>query len=185
MISRIVQGYKALRALQTLRSLGIDELADTYLNSGSSISSFSAEAKKRIREDLYSEIASILHTENGFMVLREKLAALAYSYASLQVLSLKENEKNSPPKDGPYISGKLHHRITELVDFNDDLKKIVQNAGIDSADEIISICNARYVMKLLHLNSVNILRTVSKDIAEDRDWFRPFVKSMLIYQEDQ
>lgn len=52
------------------------------------------------------------------------------------------------------------------------------------ARTLFPYCNTRCVVHLYYLNGFNIVRGEFDDIDRDKDWFRPFLESMLIWQED-
>jgi len=128
----------------------------------------------------------VMNSSKGRGALRERIATLGATYASLQVLALLPAEATESPFNCPEISSQLHGRIAELVDYCPELKEFVANKGWHSDAELIDFCNLRCVVTLPHLNSFNILRVFYHDIDDDeqRDWFRPFIKSMLIWEED-
>jgi len=116
--------------------------------------------------------------------LREYIATTAWSYATFQVLCLTEEEKRDAfYADCPYISGKLYQHIQEFTDHNGELKECKSQVGTISDEELIAFCNARCAVYLLHLNGMNCLRTEFNDRKDENDWLRPFVQSMLVWEE--
>jgi hypothetical protein len=174
--------FQQRRALRGLRSLKLYAIVDEHLNK-SCLSGFSEKKKKELRDGVGSEVSVVLTANDGFMVLRKKIVDAAFTFANLQVLALRENERGPPLRDGPYLSGELHHKILEAVPFNEELKEFAWKLEVTAGD-LIDFCNVRCAIGIMYLNCFNVLRVLFKDIDESKDWFRPFIRSMLIWAED-
>ena len=68
------------------------------------------------------------------------------------------------------------------IDELSELKS--QQPGV-SSDDLVSFCNSRCVLYLYYLNGFNYVRGEYDDFDDERDWLQPFLKSMLIWHEDQ
>ena len=86
--------------------------------------------------------------------------------------------------DCPYISGELYKHIQELSDHNEELKKLKWKTDGISDEELISVCNFKSALHIFYINGMNHVRCELKDMDTEKDWLHPFVKSMLIWEED-
>ena len=87
--------------------------------------------------------------------------------------------------DCPYISGELYKHIGEAAQYNDQLSELKWAVSDISNDDLISACRTKSVLYLYFVNGMNCVRSEFNDIDADRDWLRPFIKSELIWEEDQ
>jgi hypothetical protein len=87
-----------------------------------------------------------------------------------------------------YISGELSQYIWQCADFNDDIARIIWEHPQCTDDELLSFANVNCAVLLYYLNGWNLVRVATKidppAQSADKDWFRPFIRSMLIYSED-
>ena len=86
--------------------------------------------------------------------------------------------------DFPEISGKLYRRVRDAYLLNDEIRDSLSGETELSDDDLITFINSKCVVASLYLNSLNIVRAVYNDVQKKNDWFRPFVRSMLIWTED-
>lgn len=154
--------------------------------SNSMLSSFSQAAQEDIQLSLTKTIFETLGHENPALHLREMLVNATLSWAQFQILCLTEEEKlNQSYKDSPYISGSLHTHIRVLSKHVSELDQFIWANPETTDQEIITVCNARAVVNLYIMNGLNILRVEFADIVEGKDWFQPFCRSCLIWEEYQ
>jgi hypothetical protein len=184
MFARLISKYRVSRTLKAWDNMGIDSLIKEYLYGTTSISQFSRATKAQITETLHQRLANIITADNGFLALRQEIAAAGYHYASLQVLALKEHEKTGSIFDCLEISGELYKRIREAYLLYSDIREGLPDESKLSNDDIIGFINGKCILAALHLNSLNMVRAVYNDVREEDDWFRAFVRSMLIWTED-
>ena len=86
--------------------------------------------------------------------------------------------------DCPHISGELHLHIRALSDYNTELKELKwSNVGLKDED-LVSFCNSRSALLLFYMNGINMVRIEFKDRHSTKDWFKPFLRAMLIWDED-
>lgn len=150
-----------------------------------SLASFSDESKKWMVADFYQQVQNILQSDNQRQALRECLAKYVANYASYEVLSLNEKEK----KDGqfancPYISGELYKHLDKVIEHNSELGEIKWKQKNISDDDLIGYLNTRSMVMLYYMNGLNIFRLVLKDNDDIKDWFKPFVAAMMVWEED-
>jgi hypothetical protein len=53
-----------------------------------------------------------------------------------------------------------------------------------TADGLVALCNARSCRLLFYFNGLQQVRYQFNDYDRQKDWFRPFVRAMLIWHED-
>jgi hypothetical protein len=85
-----------------------------------------------------------------------------------------------------YVSAELHNHIRSCSEHCKELAEEVWRNPNGSDAELCSYANARSVYYNYVLNGINLLRYDFDDFAggQERDWLRPFVKSMLIWHEN-
>ena len=171
------------RIIRQCNALGMGKVVADIVGK-SVIRHFDESTKRQIVNDLYGEAARVMLSERGKVEMREKIAGLAFEYASLQVLCTKDNDLDLGPFKCNELSAELHNHIRAAVPACKELQEIVGKHENLSDTELVDACSTRCAVILLHLNSFNVLRAVYKDIDTDKDWFRPFVRSMLIWNED-
>ncbi|GGY10517.1 hypothetical protein GCM10007160_42160 [Litchfieldella qijiaojingensis] len=190
MFSELINKFKERKAINEWRSspLGIaleNHSREYFYGENELLGGFSEEGKQNIIGDFYQKIIALSTDENAFLTYREQLATYVCEYASFQVLCLKEDEKkDSFYSDCPYISAELYKHTQILSEHNDLLKEHKWKNGEVSDEEFIALCNARCAVLLYCINGLNIVRIEFKDVIEEKDWLRPFIKSMLIWEED-
>ena len=144
---------------------------------------FSPETKQQIIEWLMERIVGVYGAPDPLREMRLELAAMASCYAELTILL-----KGPFPDElqSRYISGELHNHIRSCSAHCKELaEEVLRNpAGSDAA--LYGYTNARSVYYTYVLNGISLLRYDFDDFAggQERDWLRPFVKSMLIWHED-
>ena len=150
-----------------------------------SLSGMSEGEKQKLIGDFYGKVASINQAENPFLKLRELLATYVVEFSKLQVLCLTKEEKVEQfYADCPYISGELHLHIRALTDHNKELKELKWSHEDLTDEELIGFCNGRSALLLYYMNGINVVRIEAKDRHNTKDWFKPFVRAMLIWDED-
>jgi hypothetical protein len=149
------------------------------------IADMSEDGKKNIVNGFYQDVFALSHAANPFLAMREKLASYVVGFAELAVLCLTEEEKKEQwYAECPYISGQLHLRIDQAAHHVNELKEILWKHPDITKVELVSYCNTRCVVLLYYLNGMNYVRREFNDIDEQKDWLRPFMRSMLIWEED-
>ena len=190
MIKEYLQRRKEKKAIREWQQSSLGQTlamhTDEYFNNNPRLSGFSKETKANIITDFYQQIFNFFQAENPFLAMRESLASHVLGYAGFQVLCLTEEEKAEAfYSDCPFISGKLHKHIDKVVEHNDELGELKWKHSDISNDDLVSFCNTRCVLHLYYLNGVNYVRGEFNDIDKEKDWLRPFLKSMLIWEEDR
>jgi len=143
-----------------------------------------ADKQETIR-DFYKLIAEVLQAENPGVKLRESLANYVISFAELQVLCLTEDEKTGAfYADCPYISGQLHHDIEKAIPHVEFLREAQWRNADLTGKSLVGLCNARSARWLFIINGLNLVRIEFKDFDDQKDWFRPFLQAMMIWEED-
>lgn len=170
--------FKRTPIAQALRAHTQMYFHDTILKS------LTEEAKKQRIAEFTRRVGRILSSPNPFLSYRNELVETAFSYADLQVLCLLPEEKNDVT-NSPYISGELHKHLRFCKEYQDDVARIMWQFPGFTDEEIIVALNMATVLHLYHLNGLNIVRGFFErhNLDDPKDWFKPFVKSMLIFAE--
>ncbi|MBY5329564.1 hypothetical protein [Rhizobium leguminosarum] len=155
-----------------------------FFYGGTMLTSLPQEQKERLITRFYEQVASVGQSPTGLLDLRKVLAEWVAHYARFQVLALTEAEKASSfYSENPYISGELHHHIRQAAEKNDDLARTIWGNANTTDGDLISQANTECAVAIYYANGLNMVRLESGDRTE-RDWFKPFVEAMLIYEED-
>jgi hypothetical protein len=167
----------------------LQNYTDHYLSNNTILGSHSPEFQKGIRDEMYDSVTAIYNSDDPFAECRKRLAEYAVSFADWQVLCLTSEEQlqlsAGDIRCSPYISGKLHDFIQECSKYNDGLIEFITRTQQSADDELVMWSNARSCAFQYLMNCLNIIRADVNDLSNDNDdWFRPFVKSMLIWKED-
>ncbi|TBY57692.1 hypothetical protein E0H39_29750 [Rhizobium leguminosarum bv. viciae] len=156
----------------------------TFFYGGTMLTSLPQEQKERLIGRFSELVASIGQSPTGFLDLRKSLAEWVAQYARFQVLALTESEKASSfYAANPFVSGALHHHIRKAAEKNDDLARAIWGNANTTDHDLISQANTECAVALYYANGLNMVRLESGDRTE-RDWFKPFVEALLIYEED-
>jgi hypothetical protein len=101
------------------------------------------------------------------------------------VLCLKSAEK-SDVHDSSYISGELYPYIRRCKDHHEWIARVLWEQPDISDEDLVATLNAQCVLLLYHMNGFDILRGLfeRRTLGDPRDWFKPFVRSMLIWAEN-
>jgi len=178
---------KAIREWQnSFLGRGLAKHSNEYFCKYPRLANLSEETKKTIIGDFIRQIINFSQAENPFLAMREALASCVIGYAEYQVLCLTEAEKDEGPfSDCPYISGELHKHIDKAVKHIDELGKLKWKHTDISIEDLVSYCNTKSLLHLYYVNGFNYVRVEFDDIDKEKDWLTPFIKSMLIWEEDQ
>jgi lipopolysaccharide biosynthesis glycosyltransferase len=165
----------------------LQEYTNFYLSKNTILGSHLEHIQRKIKEEMYGSVAAIFSADNPFLKCREKLAEYVTSFADWEVLCLKPEDK-ADESLSPYISGELYYHIWQCAQNNDELKEIIAHDDNWPDDALIDYAKARSCAYHYLMNCVNVVRADVNDFdhatATKADWFRPFVKSMLIWKED-
>jgi len=161
----------------------LQEHTAAYFHSGHTLSSFSPEARQRIVNDLRQRISEIWASPTGKQELRRLIAEYVLLYAALTVFALTEDEKVMMEYGrNPYISGQLHHHIRRAGELHDEMRGQVDRGLSDH--ELVAFANTRAAIMLYYANALNMVRIRRGDTLPRRDWYKPFVEAMLVWEED-
>ena len=157
-----------------------------YFHNNPRLARLSDDSKNKHIGDFIQQIIILSKAENPFLAMREALASCVIGYAKYQVLCLTEEEKDEDIySDCPYISGELYKHIDKAVKHIDELGELKWKYPSISNEELVSFCNTKCVLHLYYVNGFNYVRGEFDDFDKEKDWLRPFIKSMLIWEEDQ
>jgi hypothetical protein len=169
---------------QTVEAQALRAHTQTYF-SETILHSLSRNAKNGHIQQFLQNVSAIMTSQNPFLAFREQLGASVTGYAELQVLCLKPHEK-ADVHDSPYISGELYPYIRQCKDHVEWIDRLLWEQPTINDDDLIATLNARCVLILYHSNGPNILRGLfeHRSLDDPKDWFKPFVRSMLISAEN-
>jgi len=142
-------------------------------------------SKQDLIEYFYKKIFDMSTSDEPLLSLRGYIASYVHSYAIFQVLCLSPAEKaTSFFANNPYISGNLSSHIKSLAHYNKEINDLdIHNAAI-SDTELLTFCQTKTAISMFYMNGMNIVRCELKDMVKKNDWLRPFIESMLIWEED-
>jgi hypothetical protein len=145
----------------------------------------SEATKDKLTAEFRDRLATIANAENSFIAFRENIANAALVYANLQVFELGPQDRHDM-FSSPYISCSLQPYIRQAAGHQKEIGEYLLERADDTDDELLGFVRVRSTVYLYHLNGLQILRHDMKDAAQksEDDWFRPFVKSMLIWHEN-
>lgn len=155
-----------------------------YFYKGTGLSHFSQENKDRLIGDFYAKVVAIGQAENPAIACREMLAEYVLAFCGLAVLCLKEDEKADQfYADNPYISGSIWRHIERAVENNDEMAQTKWANPDFIAADMVAYANTRSALMLYYANGLNMVRMELRDRDSQKDWFRPFVEAMMIWEE--
>ncbi|GAB1266722.1 hypothetical protein [Aurantivibrio infirmus] len=190
MFNELIENYKVKKAIKKWKnsSIGgalVKHSQDFFSNSGY-LSHFTEENKQNIILDLYQKVFELSDKENPFLSMRKILADSVCGYAQYKVLCVTEEEKSTQfYSDCPYVSCELKNKLIEYSAYDDELGELVWKDNSFTSEDLISFCNVRSIVYLYYVNGLNYVRAEFKDVDNQKDWFRPFIKAMLIWEEEQ
>ncbi len=175
----------------TYVGMQLKQYADHYLSENTILGSHSESFREQLREEMYESARLIYSAENPFSKCREKLGAYAVDFADWQVLCLKRGDIASDDqfRSSPYISGRLYLHIRDCAAYSTELAEFLARTSDAADDDLITWANARTCAFLYLMSCANIMRGDLGDFARAKpgtgaDWLGPFVRSMLIWKED-
>lgn len=144
------------------------------------------ELRQNLIEDFYKKIFELSKSDEPLLMLRGFVASYVHSYAIYQVLCLTEKEKETSFfRNASCISAGLHRQIKSLSYYNDELRALTQGNEELTDEDLLTFCRTKAAISMFYLNGMNIVRFELKDVVKERDWLRPFIESMLIWEEDK
>ena len=156
---------------------------EQFFGPGAIWGSFSAEGKQKICGWLLQRVFGVYEAANPFAQMRLELAATTLCHAELVIL-LKDsvNEYNRTR----YVSGELHKQIRACAPHCKELAEELWRNSDSTDKDLYDYAQQRSIYYNYLLNGINQLRHDFDDFAggRERDWLRPFSKSMTIWQED-
>jgi hypothetical protein len=168
----------------------LKEFTDFYLSKNTILGSHPDDFQRQLKEYMYGTAAKIYAAENPLLACRHHLAGHVSIYADWAVLGLKPEYKlafeKDDPRSSPYVSGELHDHLRYCAQYNSALADVLSRNKDVKDDDLFSWVNARSCEYQYLMKCINMMRADFDDVdlAAEDDWFRPFVKSMLICRED-
>jgi hypothetical protein len=144
---------------------------------------FSEQGKEQLARLLLELVSEIVQNENPFAKFRQEIAAFASKYAELEVLLLLPTDTKDPFFASPYISCALRPYVRQSK-HNKEIAEHIFEYPEDSDSKLLYFVSSRALIYQFYLNGLQGIRNEFEDCGSKKDWFRPLVKSMLIWQED-
>jgi hypothetical protein len=191
MFGEIIQRHREQKALtqwkKSALGIAISKHINEYFTNFPRLANFSDKSKEEIVLDFYKLVMGFYNAPNPILAMRINLSSYVYEYAGYAVLSLTEkeleNNANNNIYSSSFISGQLHLHIRKLSEHIDELKELIWKDPDITDSELIEFCNIRRLLLLFYVNGINLVRCDLGDFDEEKDWFQPFIKSMLIWRE--
>ena len=150
------------------------------------LKSLPENSKQDLISDFYQKIFKLSQSNEPLLTMRGYIASYVHSYAIFQILSLTEKEKSTSFfKDSGCISASLYHHIKILSQYNDEMRSLAPENTTLSDEDLLTFCKTKAAISMFYMNGMNIVRCELKDMVKARDWLRPFIESMLIWEEDK
>ena len=147
------------------------------------LSQFSEQGKEQLASDLLELVSEITRHENPFTKFRQEIAAFASKYAGLEVLLLLPTDTKEPFFASPYISCALRPYIRQCT-HNKEIAEYVSEYPDNPDPSLIAFVSGRALICQFYLNGLQDIRSEFEEFELKKEWFRPLVKSMMIWQED-
>jgi len=150
------------------------------------IAQLSQEKKDITTANMNNEIFNIYNADNPRIFMRGRLAEYVISFAEYRVLCLTEEQKPLQDfSDSPYISAELYKSIDKIVEYYEEIQNLkLENPDI-SDEELFGFCYLSSLIFYYYIGGINHLREAINDYDDERDWLQPFIKVMLISQENR
>jgi len=143
------------------------------------------DVKQELIADFYKKIFDLTNSEEPLLTLRGYIASYVHSYAIFQVLCLSPKEKTSAfYHNNPYISGNLRKHIKSIAIHNKEISELNLKNELLTDEDLLAFCQTKAAISMFYMNGMNIVRCELKDMVKENDWLRPFIESMLIWEED-
>jgi hypothetical protein len=188
MFSKIAENWRTNRTKKLLErainSEAIHRHADNFFED-TCLRDVSEATKDKLAAEFRGRLATIADAENSFSAFREDIANATLVYANIQVFELGPRDRNDI-FFSPYISCALQPYIRQAADHQKEIGDYLSENADASDEDLLAFIRVRSTVHLYHMNGLQILRHDMKDAAQkpEDDWFRPFVKSMLIWHEN-
>jgi hypothetical protein len=156
---------------------------EQYFGQGAIWGDFSSEGKQQLCGWLLQRIFGVVNAVDPFSAMRLELAAMVSCHAELVILlKTPVNDWNR----SRYVSGELYPHIRSCAPHCKELAEELWRSPNESDADLYGYAQQRSIYYNYVLNGIHLLRYDFDDFAggRDRDWLRPFVKSMMIWHED-
>ena len=182
---RTERAYNKLRATPLGKDL--EDLTVRIFHTESKLRFWDEESKAQHIGAFYEKVFSLLNQDNAHVKFREELASAVIAYAQLQVLCLKPEEKADLfYADAKYVSGELFRHIRACCAHNEDMGKLLWEVPDMSDEDLVAVANTRSLVWMYQAYGWNLVRSAFHErVVPGKDWFNPFVLSMMIFAEDR
>lgn len=170
--------------LDSDRKHALENLTKSTFADGSVLSNFLEDQRETLVAKLYSFVDDVRGSKNSFLKCRAELGSVAIAFAGLKVLCLQPGEHiGAVLYASPFISGELRQCIGACAKYNQELEDYVCCNATVSEEEMITFATVRPAIYLYYMTGLNAVRRELESVTQF-DWFQPFIRSMMIRQED-
>jgi hypothetical protein len=184
MFSKLLENVKKQRKLYSWRSSALGRAIHEHVRSYAKASKhLKKEDRDQIASQFNEKLFAVLRSPSSQIECRQELVTNIVAYTDLQVLCLKEEDKenNHIFKDMKRISSELHNHIYRCSLRNAELNNFVEQNGYDE-HELISFAKNRSGVYDYYARGFDILRR-NIEPASEKDWFIPLMQSSMIISE--
>jgi hypothetical protein len=158
---------------------------EQYFGPGGVWEGFSREGQQQLCGWLLQRIFGVYEAADTFSAMRLELAAMASCHAEKVILLRDPVDPVNDCNRTRYVSGELHLHIRSCAAHCKELAEELWRSPDASDADLYLYAQQRSIYYNYVLNGINLLRYDFDDFAggKDRDWLRPFSKSMMIWHE--
>ena len=137
-------------------------------------------------QELHGKALAIYASESPMLAVREQLAEYVFLFAQLMVIGIKSDSKDDVESyDTPYISGKLHEHLEDIIPTVDELGRLRFDDPSIEVEEIRSYCTSRASLMLFYTNNLNMVSIAVEDrAARPSEWYKAFIQASMVAAED-
>lgn len=191
MLKGLVDRWKTRELFKNpVMSVARDAALQFWVNNKDISGQFSPQSVRGQYEGMMSRAAEVAFSDNPPMKNREFLSGVVQETALYEVVVLS-NPKTRDVNDYkrlPGVTGELWPHLLTFSKTNVILRELIQGQSppITTKNDVHDICLIRYRMCWAHMSMHNILRLFLMDKHDDPDldWYRPFYRAMLIWEEN-
>jgi hypothetical protein len=173
---------------------------DKIFNKGGKLSNNSENRREEHKSDAFKAIYDAQHSDEPILNMRHLLINCVASSGRWFVPCFTEDDKdiNDIFRDNPYISGKLHHKIRQIAEYEEVITDPDEKYLTDVQDKLQEMlwlkkdftdadlkfyCNEQHTVCHYYLSLVNYLRVTLDDTIDMKDWYAPYYTGIMIIAE--
>ena len=170
-------------------ALARDAIQKLWTNNRESNDGFSPQAIQKQAGGMMSRAVEVAYAENSAMKNREFLSGVAQETAILEliVLSNPKTKDVNNYRGIPGVTGDFWNHLPTIGKTDPIIRELLQGLpeSAETANDIHDVCLLRYRICHSHMSVHNVLRLHLKDCHtnKDLDWFKPFYRGCLVWEE--